>query len=363
MVVGVDSGCLDVSATKHERHAGIELFRIVMMFGICMIHACRQGQYARHDAFTAILCASVVGFIFISGYFGVSFKLSKVVRMYALCVFYCCIVPLIGGDCREGYVKAVLSTWGAQWRFWFLHAYVILMAISPLINKSFNVDNGDVKVVIYNALPILFVVFVWGWLSCFPSLAMLIPCPAGMTGTSFFTMIGIYIAARIFKLIRVEKRISASNLVIGLFIMLGVYCLLGGRCEPYMCPVAFALVSILFCISSRIRLYGWMRKAVLLIAPSMFGIYILNAALYLPGMDSKVYGLLNAVRDPLVSGGLNWYFACLSAALAVFSLCLLVDVIRRMFLRLFFPKVARCDEMLNAFYDKVAEKIGCFVAE
>jgi len=342
----------------YQRHAGIELFRIVMMFGICMVHACRQGQFARHDAFTAILCASVVGFIFISGYFGVNFKLSKVIEMYLLSFFYCSIVPIIGGGYKDGYVNAVFVTWGAQWRFWFLHAYVILLAISPMINCVFKTSTESQRMVVEKALPILFVVFVWGWLTSFPSLDMIVPRPAGMTGTGFLTMLGIYVAARLFKICEIEKRFSLRSLLMWLFLTLGIYCLLGQRCSPYMCPVAFVLVAILFCLFKRIRLYGKIGKVILWISPSMFGIYILNATLYLPGMSSNVYGLLNAVRDPLLTAGIKWHLACLIAASSAFFLSLLVDVVRRLVLCRVTLKKALLDQKLNELYDYIVEKFA-----
>jgi surface polysaccharide O-acyltransferase-like enzyme len=352
--------CEEGVAMKNGRHTGIELFRIIMMFGICMIHACRQGHYARADAFTAILCASVVGFVFMSGYFGVSFKLSKVVRLYSLCVLYCCLVPIIGWNFKDGYIKAVLDAWGATWRFWFLHAYIILMAISGLLNKSLNVCSN--KEVVYNALPILFVVFIWGWLSCFSSLSLIIPLPAGMTGASFLTMLGIYVASRLLRFYEIEKKVSVQKLLVGLFITLGIYILTGKKCEPYMCPLAFMLVAILFYLFYRIKLRGVIAKLVLFVSPSMFGIYILNAMLFLPGMDCKVYGLLNAVRDPLISSGFDWYLACLIAAIVAFSLSLLVDITRRMLLSMLSSVNTKLDQSLNSFYDKIVERIVIFLS-
>lgn len=151
--------------------------------------------------------------------------------------------------------------------------------------------------------------------------------------------------------------------MLGLFIILVVYILLGQRCEPYLCPVAFVFVAILFYLFYRIKLGRGMGKLVLLISPSMFGVYILNAMLFLPGMDSKVYGLLNAVRDPLIANGVNWYLACFIAAIAAFVLSLFVDIIRRILLYLLSPVNKKLDRILNSFYDKTVEGITLLLSK
>jgi hypothetical protein len=208
----------------------------------------------------------------------------------------------------------------------------------------------------------LFVVFIWGWLSCFSSLSLIIPLPAGMTGASFLTMLGIYVASRLLRFYEIEKKVSVQKLLVGLFITLGIYILTGKKCEPYMCPLAFMLVAILFYLFYRIKLRGVIAKLVLFVSPSMFGIYILNAMLFLPGMDCKVYGLLNAVRDPLISSGFDWYLACLIAAIVAFSLSLLVDITRRMLLSMLSSVNTKLDQSLNSFYDKIVERIVIFLS-
>ena len=84
-----------------KRNASIELLRIVMMFGIVLLHVCGQGKY-RCVWPSNLLCVAVVGFVFISGYFGIRFTLSKFVSLYSLAIFYCCVIPIIGGNYTGG---------------------------------------------------------------------------------------------------------------------------------------------------------------------------------------------------------------------------------------------------------------------
>lgn len=54
------------------RNASLELFRLVMMFGICLLHAQNSGYANRY--MTNFLAPCTIGFVFISGWFGVRFS-------------------------------------------------------------------------------------------------------------------------------------------------------------------------------------------------------------------------------------------------------------------------------------------------
>ena len=84
-----------------KRNIGLDLFRIVMMFGICLIHASAQGEY-RSARLANIASPSVVGFAMISGYFGLRFAPSKLIRLYALAIGYSFLTPLFSFDFSTG---------------------------------------------------------------------------------------------------------------------------------------------------------------------------------------------------------------------------------------------------------------------
>ena len=81
---------------EKKRNVGIELFRIVMMLGIVMTHTCEQSVFS-NVYLHRLAKTSVVGFAMISGYFGIRFAPSKVIRLYALAIGYCFLVPFLGG--------------------------------------------------------------------------------------------------------------------------------------------------------------------------------------------------------------------------------------------------------------------------
>ena len=86
---------------EKKRNVGIELFRIVMMLGIVMTHTCEQSVFS-NVYLHRLAKTSVVGFAMISGYFGIRFAPSKLIRLYALAIGYCFLIPLIGGDYTGG---------------------------------------------------------------------------------------------------------------------------------------------------------------------------------------------------------------------------------------------------------------------
>ena len=64
------------------RNPSIEFCRCLFMFGICWLHCCQQGgrqSETMHIYYLMRPC--VVGFIFITGWFGIRFNFSKIIRL------------------------------------------------------------------------------------------------------------------------------------------------------------------------------------------------------------------------------------------------------------------------------------------
>lgn len=94
-----------------QRNPGIELFMCLLVYGICVYHAFPLGGYA--NGFESRMWTwCVPGFAFISGFFGVKFRPSKVIRLYVMASI-CFILPMILG----GKFCSLLQG------CWYLHAY------------------------------------------------------------------------------------------------------------------------------------------------------------------------------------------------------------------------------------------------
>lgn len=326
--------------TLSRRNASIELLRIIFMFGICLIHASSNSVFPKN-----IAQPSVVGFIFISGYFGVRFRLSKIIGLYVLAISYCVLSRFAAGDFE---FESVVYAWGAPWHYWFLHAYAILMTITPMLEKAF--EGGGLK----EAIPYVSVIFLWGYSLLFPSLKDIIPNPEGLTVTSFMMMLGVYLAARIIRMYKIAQRIPFSVAVgcsIGLMIVIAFS-------RFYLCAnlciVSFIFVLMLFSTFEKIKLSSVVQKVVLAISPSMFGVYILHELLVAPGGSKCIFGLMKDVCAAFSQYGVLAYFV---SAAVVFGLSLLVDFVRRACLKLVNPLVIKVNAYLDSSYEKIVDRL------
>ncbi len=94
--------CGKISGMK-QRETNIEVYRVALMFGICLLHTIGFGGYSM-PWMQNVLLSCVVGLVFISGWFGVKFSWWKLVRLYGI-GFYCAMVfgtlSAIGGGDRR----------------------------------------------------------------------------------------------------------------------------------------------------------------------------------------------------------------------------------------------------------------------
>lgn len=73
-----------------KRNSVIDVYRVCLMFGICLLHAITQGGHNVSWA-SNILQWCVPGFIFISGWYGIKFSPGKVLKLYGISL-YCAAV-------------------------------------------------------------------------------------------------------------------------------------------------------------------------------------------------------------------------------------------------------------------------------
>lgn len=78
-----------------HRDNNIELFRALLMLGICVLHAITMCGHP-NQWLSGPLSACVDGFVFISGYYGVKFKSSKIIKLDALGIY--CVVAGVGAS-------------------------------------------------------------------------------------------------------------------------------------------------------------------------------------------------------------------------------------------------------------------------
>lgn len=283
------------------------------MFGIVLLHCAGNGT-ARAPWLANLLKFCVVGFFFVSGYFGIRFAWRKLLLLYGVAAFCAAIGAFVQWGVM-GDMHVVSNAFTYMKRFWFLHAYAVLMLVAPILNLVFSLKGRDLLPVL---APAMFLVF--GWSYCF-EIGHLKPYvfeTAGLGAHTSLTLIGIYLAARWFQSSDIENCIPNWLLGLGVLLMLPVAAI---GLAPYNSVFAFVMASFLFLIFKRHVSCGeWPG----VLAPSMFSVYLLHVTA--PGLALIRHFV---VSDVCVGGG---YLRMLVVAIVLFSMCLAVDLLRRLVL-------------------------------
>ena len=308
-----------------QRNSGVELLRILLMLGIVALHTlCYVGKGL---TIVAHLCeACVVGFVFISGYYGISFTIRKLVSFYGV-VLFCAgwnILCRWLSDCEAD------KLWGHFWEYlrvwWFANAYVFLMLMSPLVNKSLDACRTT-RELLYVVAPAVSIVYIWGFASTVPFLHTYIPIDKSIATNSGLTLMAIYILSRVFKILDVENRLRFH-----IFVIVGgasaIVCMF--NLGKYNSLFAFMFMASLFVFFKKLgecsyRGWGLASRIVTLCAPSMFSVYLIHVGGFvrLPGGGLSTVHL--AGNDPSVMR-----LMCIVILIFIISLC--VDLMRRGFL-------------------------------
>ena len=223
-----------------ERNYGIELYRCLLMWGICLLHSISQGIYNFTWAQNALLFC-VDGFIFITGYYGASFKVSKIIKLYGVAFYAGTLV--VSATYYQGYFDAISLCSAAKFiksiylDAWFLNAYIVVLCFAPIIEKILLFKDC-----IKTLLPLIFLVFVWAFLRSSPYIGGLIPEAAGIGSYSGITLLGVYTCGRIVRMIEQEYKFKRlRNLLIGISCMIICGLGLGNYASPFAVVVSVCL--------------------------------------------------------------------------------------------------------------------------
>lgn len=293
-----------------RRNASIDFLRAMMMLGIVLLHivACPE----RWEAWRPVACMllpCVVGFVFISGYFSVKFSWRKLLALYGTAFWCLGVIWVISGASFSEMMQMFKGKW-------FLHAYAILMCAAPVIN--FAIDKFQVGLRMF--MPLIVMIFGWGFLANMAFVHHYIPQMPEFTGKSGLTLIGIYIVARFYRLN--EKRFDAvqSRWYCLVLLPLLALCSFGqGWFGNYNSPVALLLALCVFHLVKQIRLPNVVGQLMVFLSPSIFSVYILHA-------NQRAYDWMNVLIQKIpLPEALTFVFV----ALIVFVLCCLIDLPRR----------------------------------
>lgn len=335
-----------------NRNGSVELFRCLLMYGIVLLHCVHRFPQIGYWV-EQMLLPCVCGFVFITGWFGIRFSFSKILKIYGVQAYCLLTAAFIDGRiARPDFQWTTILTGG----YWFGHAYVVLMLLSPLVNsvveRLMQVCSREEALKFCGAiLPLLLLVFAWGFLTRVPFVYHIVPRSDGLDMYSGLTLLGVYAGARICRCVRVDQWIPLRIVFPAFLCFVAVVGML--RLGMYNSPFAFAVSMLAFVLFSHMpkrmdRMLGW----VVVVSPSVFSVYFIHMGSCVVGLDRMVEtaSRLSAFMPP--------FAACLCAALACFVVCIAVDLPRRLVVRVFHDSLARACLWVDNHYSLVVEWLG-----
>lgn len=321
-----------------KRNPAIELYRCILMFGICLLHCLHCDNYGVWAE--SLLLPCVCGFAFISGWFGVRFAPSKVLRLYGI-QFYC-LAAMQVASWAGGNGFNVQSIFKGFYSFWFIHAYVLMMLLAPFVNHAAE-DRRAVHVLV----PLLVAVFGWGFLGRFPIINRFVPKPIDLDMYSGLTLLGVYAVARLARVCRLDDRLSVQRLAV-ISLTAAVLCS-AGHLGFYNSPVAVVFIGSAFLMAIKLEIHNGGGGGVNRLGPSMFSVYFFHL-----GSCFANVGLMIAIADKLDC--VIWRFpALLIGTVVVFLLCIAMDIPRRLLVCILKAPIDRVCRTIDGWYER---KVG-----
>lgn len=310
-----------------KRNSAIEIYRVLLMLGIVVIH---QYSYVGwgHHWIPRLLTSCVVGFVFISGYYGVRLSMGKLAKVYGVALF-CAVwfgihVAIVG---EGGGIRAIidhLRVW------WFVNAYIMLMLFSPLINQALTTCENR-RGLLRVALPVLFVVFIWSFLCIVPGIKEIMPGDRSFGTHNGVTLIGIYIGARLFRLLQLEEKLPRWGWGL-VWVVSGFFC--ACNLGKYNSPFALTFAAASFTLFKQLgesKFYHYLKglgAVCLFLGPSMLSVYLLHV-----GGVVTFLGFGTLTTEPcfeaLCEKGLAPTAALWAVIILSFVACVGIDLLRR----------------------------------
>ena len=169
-------------------------------------------------------------FMFISGYYGLNLSVKKAVNLEIWLILTCLIVYLLKFMLgfhfgMRGVLTSFIPISSSKW--WFMTNYVLVMIISPIINKGFEIDNKKtVSIIITLLIGYQYLSFV-----------KLIP----NGGSNFLSLLTMYLIGRYCSIYNITISKNKSILLFVLFWILQFSCML--LCGHYIQKILFRTLN------------------------------------------------------------------------------------------------------------------------
>lgn len=350
---------------NNHRQPAIELLRCLLMFLIVAHHSFHWGVFSDDFSWWTLIYGGftiwhVDAFIAISGWFGMRFAPSKVLRLIGLMAWYSAlsIGYLLLFDRGNFGFKSIGIHGG-----WFGETYLMFLFVVPLVNAAIErlISESTHKARI--VWIILAVAYALTWL---PGHLLLPFNPSGLGGQSLFLFFFIYFTMRFVKFVIIEVNSFKPAIITGgggVF-TLGIM-LCGGVAIVYRWLVdkpfhwryletwswydaphvwIFAVCLVAF-FATKVILPERAGNVCCWLSPSMFGVYLMH--------NTTSFGRLLYVKpEQWLSANtcLHPAIIVLISAIGCFTVCLMADLFRRALLAPFASSIKRMLDWLDRKY-------------
>ncbi len=318
-------------AARPKRDARVETYRLLLMLGIVLLHAITMSPYPDEKPLwlTDILRSAVNGFVIITGWYGVRFAPSKVVRLFALLGYSVAVQWLAG----RFFGAEPLGTTP-----WFLYAYLFMMLLAPLVDAVLaRTDNRHLASVFVPFALLL----LWSGALETPTFAESTPETPGLGSYTGLTLLGCYVVGRLARRFALDEKIPTPALLISWAALLW---LVQDGWGNYASPYAYALALVSFLAVKR---FAPAIPGVRFIAPSLFVIYLLHTN----EMGYRVIRFLE--RFFRETHGLSYGATITLTALTIFVGAFALDLPRRALAALFRPILRAASRLLDDTYTRL----------
>lgn len=297
-----------------KRDYGTDICRAIFMFFIVLQH---MAGFTGHNIpwFTNVVSFGVTGFVFISGWYGIRFSIVRLLKLWGVAVWCAVLVFLYTGGHSLNNFLSILYGW------WFLNAYTILCLVAPLLNLGVEkaIESGRQKEV---AIPIALLVFGWINATSISRIEWLVPQPSGISPTSFLTLACIYVFARLAKMYLDVRKVLFNKIVLAALVAVCL-CFNAIGLGSIASITTLFFVAVIFLGMRKLQIPDVFGRFFVWLAPSMFSVYLLHV-----GFAFSSHGAM--LVQQLVSVGIPVLMTHVLSSLIVFSICLMVDVPRRL---------------------------------
>lgn len=265
---------MTIKMKRLDRQSNVEFLRIIAMLFIVVGHIVLHGTHDSIPGGEIIKSFTVVGvnlFVMISGYFSIRLNLKSFLNVLTTVVFYSftsiilCVliykqhfpITTVLGACLP------MSVYGT---YWFVSCYMLLMLLSPAINRITDTMSNKSFVGILAAFA--YVSCVSGWL---------FKNPVNSNGYTVFNFVFIYLIGHGIRRFNIPKVIKPFSWLIVYLSLVALLFLMfryaKGRAPYYNNPITIlAAVSLL----SLVLNWKFQNKAINVMASCMFPVYLIQ---------------------------------------------------------------------------------------